>query len=577
MDTIYLSELKKQGVRKITTDFEWRATSEGDYLRHFNDLTCEIRIESDNSGHSDLSINKNFFYEYLKSVSFETRTGYGDIYIRMIFDLKRATCLLEIEYSRIHQQKDFLGFEWEEKDDEEEIESDDDEYEDSDEYLVIINDTAYQCVEAIGPSPEIPRSVHNIKDMVSEEIYDDFTANALWCFKPNEYKRLPQQRLISFDGLVYYGGSDCLYAVNVSTGVQRWQYKTEHEYKGTIKVIGSTACFDDGTYLYAVDAATGEEHWKLKVSRQTSDSFIVSADENFVYICDAEYLCALDQNGQKQWQTQISTKVNEDDLISLKPILLSYKNESNLYISTKNGWKDTVLAIDLLNGEVCWSFEASYTIAWLEGDSKIVYVECTSGRLSALDIATGEELWRWYSWYNFSDSPQVCPPLLTEHYLYIPDSCWVDGDKIEAYGFLCDYPNDAVACVAGVSSRGKQWNALLTNVDQMHYFDGFIYIRESSNILEIDTQYYRPSRPPIEFSGEAYFFIEDHVYMIDGYGIRSVQLDYDHKSWFFEAESVLECDIEPLIIDKTTYVLDLNGSLYAIDGKLNLDSQDTKK
>lgn len=557
MDATYLSELKKQGVRKITTDFEWRATSEGDYLRHFNDLTCNIRIETNNDSRSDLSIDKNFFYEYLKSVSFKTKIGYGDIYIRMIFDLKRAIYLIEIEYSRIYQQKDFLGFEWEE--------INHDEYEGSDEYLVIIDSTVYSCVEAIEPSPRIPR-VYNIEGMEAEEIYDNFTADALWCFKPNEYKRLPQQRLISFDELVYYGGSDCLYAVNITTGAQGWQYKTENNYKGTIKVIGSTACFDDGTYLYAVDATSGEERWKLKVSRQTSDSFIVSADEKFVYICDAGYLCALDQNGKKQWQTQISNKVNEDNQISLKPVLLAHKTESNLYISTKNGWENSILAIDLLNGEVCWSFNASHKIVWLEGDSKIVYVKCISGRLSALDIATGEELWRWYGWYNFSDSPQICPPLLAKHYLYIPDSCMVDGDKIENYGYLCDYPNNAVACVASVSSIGRQYDALLTKVDQMHYFDGFIYIRESNNILEISG---RPSRPPIEYSGETYFFIENQVYIIDGYSIRSVQLDYDHKSWFFEAESDLECDIEPLIINKMAYVLDVKGSLYAIDSRLN--------
>jgi len=147
-----------------------------------------------------------------------------------------------------------------------------------------------------------------------------FTAPGVGGLKPStEMMPDPWDLFISSptvtDGIVYFGsGDNHVYAVDATTGVLKWKYKTGNVVHASPAVanglvyIGS---FD--TYFYALDAATGELVWKFKTKDDPETHLMAgipgsaAVGNGLVYFgCRDANVYALDaKNGAVRWQFSV--------------------------------------------------------------------------------------------------------------------------------------------------------------------------------------------------------------------------------------------------------------------------------
>lgn len=86
----------------------------------------------------------------------------------------------------------------------------------------------------------------------------------LWRFKTGEEVTFSSPAVV--DGVVYIGSYDhYLYALDATTGKQRWRFKTGDEVYSSPAVVGGVVYIGSGDeYVYALDAATGKQGWRFQ-------------------------------------------------------------------------------------------------------------------------------------------------------------------------------------------------------------------------------------------------------------------------------------------------------------------------
>jgi outer membrane protein assembly factor BamB len=68
------------------------------------------------------------------------------------------------------------------------------------------------------------------------------------------------------DNTVYYGTADLFYALDISTGREKWRYQADGLAFAVPPVSVGTMYLRAGKTLYAIDAATGGERWRCALN-----------------------------------------------------------------------------------------------------------------------------------------------------------------------------------------------------------------------------------------------------------------------------------------------------------------------
>ena len=194
---------------------------------------------------------------------------------------------------------------------------------------------------------------------------------------------------------LYVGSSDGhVYALNASTGVLLWSYETGG-------VVHASPAVSDGTvyigswdsYLYALDAETGLLKWRFKAGddpvNHNQEGFQSSAAvaDGVVYVgCRDGHVYAIDaRSGKKKWDYSTSQSwVNGTPAV----------RGGIVYVGTSDTHK--FLALDARSGRLIYAVDTHalvFSSAAIAG--KLLYVGAFNGRLSALDIATGDLVWQF--------------------------------------------------------------------------------------------------------------------------------------------------------------------------------------
>ncbi len=194
---------------------------------------------------------------------------------------------------------------------------------------------------------------------------------------------------------LYVGSSDGhVYALDATTGVLLWSYETGG-------VVHASPAIADGTvyigswdsYLYALDAETGLLKWRFKAGEDpvnhNQEGFQSSAAvaDGVVYVgCRDGHVYALDaRTGRKKWDYSTSQSwVNGTPAV----------RGGIVYVGTSDTHK--FLALDARSGRLIYAVDTHalvFSSAAIAG--KFVYVGAFNGRLSALDIGTGDLAWQF--------------------------------------------------------------------------------------------------------------------------------------------------------------------------------------
>jgi outer membrane protein assembly factor BamB len=95
---------------------------------------------------------------------------------------------------------------------------------------------------------------------------DMATGKMIWNF--------PQKGMITnepfyYKNTVYIGtGANLIYAINATTGEQKWSFTTDGTVIGDFVTDSSVILGHGGNYMYALDLETGLKKWELKFERK---------------------------------------------------------------------------------------------------------------------------------------------------------------------------------------------------------------------------------------------------------------------------------------------------------------------
>jgi outer membrane protein assembly factor BamB len=171
-------------------------------------------------------------------------------------------------------------------------------------------------------------------------------------------------------GYVTIGGGGSVVAFDPATGDTAWTRDVGQWCPGSVAVADGTVYAvanreDDRGSLVALDAASGDERWRYTSPRRLAGSPAVGDD--VIFVGDARGLHTVTTDGTRRWRFQG------------RPI-------------EDHEWHN-------------WSYQGS-SPAVADGT---VYVGAADERVYALDGASGEKRWEFWTWNNVTGAPVVTP------------------------------------------------------------------------------------------------------------------------------------------------------------------------
>jgi outer membrane protein assembly factor BamB len=204
---------------------------------------------------------------------------------------------------------------------------------------------------------------------------------------------------VQAEGLVYVGTADNLVlALDSDNGELVWQFKAKHS-------IWSTPTYEDGVLyvgsldknIYALDAETGVLLWEQLLAGSVSGAIAVGEELLYVGSFDKQ-LHALDKDtGEIQWEVP---EQGTEDWIWASPVL----TDEIVIFSDKKG---NVFAVEAATGNSIWDAQILGDVVGSPVVSNGIVFVASAGQLNngtednirrgalvALDVETGDELWR---------------------------------------------------------------------------------------------------------------------------------------------------------------------------------------
>jgi outer membrane protein assembly factor BamB len=208
------------------------------------------------------------------------------------------------------------------------------------------------------------------------------------------------------NGVVVVAGAynDPTYGLDAATGQELWSVPTQGS-TGRPVILDGTVFLSDFSQVTAFDLRTGSLKWQIQLKSQTQlDSpSNVAVDDEFVYVgapslgSDGHSLYAIKiTDGSIAWEVSTGP-----DLVGRVAV------DDNLVYAALGFTGQTIVAFEKDNGQERWRYSDYNARTNQTTPSDLVvsvgYVYASmSGKLVALDTATGAEVWSFYNSMGFS-------------------------------------------------------------------------------------------------------------------------------------------------------------------------------
>jgi outer membrane protein assembly factor BamB len=220
-----------------------------------------------------------------------------------------------------------------------------------------------------------------------------------------------------------------LYALDVDTGHQIWSFPihgaapTSPAYDNGVLYVAGGIVEDQQASVYAVDASSGVERWRFETDAMMFATPTVG--EGTVFVEDINgVLFALDPaDGGEKWRAVLEESPIHTDNGVASDISDTGTGDGFSVISVSSGtvfvatYQGTLVAVDADSGQVLWRYET----AWgqligpvISGD--VVYLGTLEGFVAALNMSDGHELWRYET-----SGPVKSSPAVTDGVMYVGD------------------------------------------------------------------------------------------------------------------------------------------------------------
>lgn len=228
------------------------------------------------------------------------------------------------------------------------------------------------------------------------------TGKELWAFKPEGPVGAPAA---AFDGMVFFGDQDgFIYGLDAATGEEKWRYETWGKIEGGVNILVSKT---DGARifvgsqdnsLYCLDAKTGELKWSYETGNYivSTPSIVESAGEPALCFggCDSLlHILPVTGDDTKKREVEIGAYVANSSAV----------RDGICYIAQNGG---EIVAVDIASGEEVWRVKtgAEYTASPAVGEN-LLFVASPKNDLSAYSRVTGEEVWKFQARRSLDSSP----------------------------------------------------------------------------------------------------------------------------------------------------------------------------
>ncbi|OTG96208.1 outer membrane protein assembly factor BamB [Acinetobacter sp. ANC 3832] len=201
------------------------------------------------------------------------------------------------------------------------------------------------------------------------------------------------------DGLVIVGNKKGqLFALDQATGAQTWTAQLSGAIisPALIQTGRVIVVANDGT-VFAFDEATGQQAWTYKLANAQfslrGQAAPISIDPRTIAVATSNgYIYAIDSlTGVPRMQQRVAVSEGRSDIQRLIDIDGDPVLAGQLLVTTS--YQGQVTATDLASRRVVWSEDASSLTRPEVFDNKVFVAE-TTGKLTAYDLATGQQLWK---------------------------------------------------------------------------------------------------------------------------------------------------------------------------------------
>ncbi len=192
-----------------------------------------------------------------------------------------------------------------------------------------------------------------------------------------------------------------VFALDLETGAQRWVFtpkrvsSADHGFIGghvtSPAVSGYAVLVASGKELYALNKRTGEPLWEVSMTEWVTAAPAVAKDR--IYLADSKFIYAVDERtGKLAWKKPAAFSLYFAPIVADDTVFIRDGKKIVALASAdgKKRWENPVGGESLIPGAV--------------SAGRLLVV--TTGALLALDIRTGQEVWR-YSQPNYISLPAV--------------------------------------------------------------------------------------------------------------------------------------------------------------------------
>ena len=218
---------------------------------------------------------------------------------------------------------------------------------------------------------------------------DTRKGNKLWQFQfpavGSEYQNIGGHVTspVIAQGNLLVASARTLFSLDPETGEVLWQVNLDEPVASSVAANEQMAYVADFFQTYAVDVATGEIQWRFR-GAEPSLFFAPVLLQNRVFVVNDRWLFALDADtGHQLWR-------GEHNMAPLIPA----GAVGELVLSKTNR---TLTAFDIQTGERRWHYETLNFVSLpsLAGEYLYTLIRLGGGsHVVALDVATGQEVWR---------------------------------------------------------------------------------------------------------------------------------------------------------------------------------------
>lgn len=242
---------------------------------------------------------------------------------------------------------------------------------------------------------QLPLLKRNQKELVTEQKRPDYSVNqqypsvkSVWEF--NSGFTIGSSAIVKDNSVFVGDASGYFYSLNILDGSLNWKYKTQN-------AIYSTAAFKDNyivfgsadSSIYCLNTENGNLIWKHKTNAAVLGNPII--EDQKVYIGGSDRIFrALDlESGKLVWEFK-----GLNGFVETKPV---FYDDKILF----GAWDEHFYCLDSKSGKLIWKWKGdrsgtfySPAACWPVVSDGIVLFAAPDRKLTAIDIGTGNQLWR---------------------------------------------------------------------------------------------------------------------------------------------------------------------------------------